>query len=417
MAGGDSELFRVVEKEGALRILLEQLPRPALKTGKYPLDEALGRYLSREVISAEDVPSFARSTMDGYAVRARDTFGASEGSPVYLELSGRVLMGKAATVDVDPGCCCAIPTGGMLPHGADAVVMIEHTALAGETTVEIIQPVGPGDNVVQAGEDIRAGAMLFKAGRRLQAADLGALAAVGIGRVNVYEPLKIGILSTGDEIVDIDSDILPGQVRDINYFALAGLVRNAGAEPVNLGICRDDAENLRVRLRAGLDSCHLVLVSGGSSVGVADLTLSVINKIGRPGVLVHGVSVKPGKPTIIALIDGVPVFGLPGHPVSAMDIFRMLVEPVIVYFYGGDLAAETIKSRLQARLDRNIASVAGREDRIRITLEERNGELWALPVMGRSGLISLMVRADGIAVIPFEAEGVGRGDIVAVELI
>lgn len=380
------------------------------------LNDGLGRFLARDVVSPEKVPPFSRSTMDGYAVRARDTFGATEGNPAYLNLVGKVMMGKQAAVEVGPGETAAIPTGGMLPEGADAVLMIEYTALLDDATVEAVKAVGPGDNVVKAGEDIGEGETLLQAGHRLRPQDLGAIAALGIGEVPVYKPLKVGILSTGDEIVDVGEQPQAGQVRDINYYALAGFVRQSGAEPVRLGICPDNAEALRKKFSQALKECHVLLASGGSSVGVADMTPAVINGLGKPGVLVHGVSVKPGKPTIIALVENVPVFGLPGHPVSALDIYRLLVDPLIQYLYSGAAGIGKIKPRVKARLGRSIASVAGREDRVRVTLEDQGGELWARPVLGKSGLISLMVRSHGVAVIPFEAEGVARGEDVTVEL-
>lgn len=415
--GGDSaELFRVVNIREALKALISRLPETDLASETCGLEDALGRTLATDIVSPEQVPPFPRSTMDGYAVRARDTFGASEGSPAYLSLTGRVQMGEAAARPVGPGEAVAIPTGGMLPEGADAVLMVEYTALADETTLEAARAVGPGDNIVSAGEDIEAGELLMRSGHRLRPQDLGALAALGIAEVKVYQPVRVGILSTGDEIVDVNQQPTAGQVRDINYYALAGFVRQSGGQPVRLGICGDDLENLKERLSEGLASCQVLLTSGGSSVGTADLTPTVINQLGEPGVLVHGVSVKPGKPTIMALVGGVPVFGLPGHPVSAIDIYRLLVDPVIRYLYSGPAALESYRPRLTARIGRNLSSAAGREDRVRVVLEDRGGELWAEPVLGKSGLISLTVRSMGVAVIPFESEGVASGEPVTVEL-
>lgn len=415
-AGDSAELFRVVNIREALEALISRLPEISLARESCGLEDALGRVLAVDVVSPEQVPPFARSTMDGYAVRARDTFGASEGSPAYLDLTGRVLMGETAARPVGPGEAVAIPTGGMLPEGADAVLMVEYTALADETTVEVVRAVGPGDNIVSAGEDIETGELLLRAGHRLRPQDLGALAALGIAEVEVYRPVRVGILSTGDEIVDVERQPVAGQVRDINYFALAGFVRQSGGEPVRLGICGDDLEALRRRLTEGLADCQVLITSGGSSVGAADLTPTVINQLGEPGVLVHGVSVKPGKPTIMALAGDVPIFGLPGHPVSCIDIYRLLVDPVIRYLYGGPAALESYRPQLTARISRNLSSAAGREDRVRVILQDRDGELWAEPVLGKSGLISLTVRSMGVAVIPFEAEGVASGEPVTVEL-
>lgn len=417
MAEGYQDLFRVASLPEALDTLVGQLKPPQPRVETVPTEAALGRFLAADIVSRENIPPFARSTVDGYAVRSSDTFGASESSPAYLKLVGRVLMGQPAPVAVAPGEAAAAPTGGMLPEGADAVVMVEYAATIDDAMVEISKPAAPGENVVGAGEDIREGTVVLGSGRRLRPQDLGALAALGLSSVEVFQPIRAGILSTGDEIVDIDAVLREGQVRDINYFTLAAAVRLSGGAPERLGICPDNAGELLRNLRRGVETCQIVLVSGGSSVGAADLTPAVINELGPPGVLVHGLSVKPGKPTVVALVGQVPVFGLPGHPVSALDIFRLMVDPVIRYLYTGRMEPRLAAPRLRARLSRNVASVAGREDRVRVILEENDGEIWAHPVLGRSGLISLMVRADGVAVIPYEAEGIGQGGEVTVELI
>lgn len=415
MSSNSKELFNVTTHTQALEKMITEMPLPELESEPCALESALGRFLATDVISPEQIPPFARSTMDGYAVKAIDTFGASEGNPAYLEVIGRISMGEAPSGKVGRGQAMEIPTGGMLPPGADAVVMVEYTNLVNESTVEITKAVAPGDNLIKAGEDIKQEEVMYKAGRRLRADDLGALAAVGISEVKVFIPLKVGILSTGNEVVDVDVKPKTGQIRDINYYALSGLVQNSGAQPIRLGICPDDAGALKERLAEGVSQCHIVLISGGSSVGVADLTPAVINELGKPGVLVHGLAVKPGKPTISALVGNVPVFGLPGHPVSALDIYRLMVDPLISYMYSGKVNL-LLQPRVRAKLSRSLASVAGREDRIRVVLEPKGGELWATPLLGKSGLISLMVKSDGVAVIPFEAEGVGQGDEVTVEL-
>lgn len=416
-SGDSAELFKVVDIARALDTLIGRLPPVKPASESCDLESSLGRFLAADIVSPEQVPPFPRSTMDGYAVRAQDTFGASEGNPAYLDLTGRVLMGETAGQAVGAGEAVAIPTGGMLPKGANAVIMVEYTALVDDTTLEAVKAVGPGDNIVSAGEDIEEGDVIMRAGHRLRPQDLGALAALGIAEVEVFQPLKVGILSTGDEIVDVQRQPVAGQVRDINYYALAGFVRQSGGQPVRLGICPDRAEMLRERLLEGLASCQILITSGGSSVGAADLTPTVINQLGDPGVLVHGVSVKPGKPTIMALAGEVPIFGLPGHPVSALDIYRLLVDPVIRYLYAGPAALKQYRPQVRARIARNLSSAAGREDRVRVILEEQDGELWAQPVLGKSGLISLTVRSMGVAVIPFDAEGVARGERVAIELL
>lgn len=410
----DSELFKVTGTAQALEALLGRMRVADRQVETVALEESLGRFLAHDVVSPEDIPPFQRSTMDGFAVAAADTFGASEGSPAYLKVAGRVLMGEMAGTALKGGEAAHIPTGGMLPPQADAVVMVEYTSLLDEQTVEITRPVAPGENVVTAGEDIARNETIFPAGRRLGPYDLGALAAIGMPEVEVFGKVTVGIVSTGDELVDAGETPGPGQVRDINYYALAALVKRSGGEPLRLGIVPDDAAALSATLRQALPSCRLLIISGGTSVGTADMTPAVIDGLGRPGVLTHGLSVKPGKPTIIALIDDVPVFGLPGHPVGALDIFDLMVEPVIRFLITG-VRQPVRPLRLKARLARSLSSVAGREDRIRVSLEHAEDGLVAHPLLGKSGLISRMTRADGVAIIPFEAEGAARGEEVEVE--
>ncbi len=411
-----AELFTVVTPKQALDVLLARLPDPHLEDESCPLEAALGRYLASDIRSPEQVPPFTRSTMDGYAVRAADTFGASGSNPVYLEITGEVAMGEDPGLRLAAGQTAAIATGGMIPDGADAVIMVEYTTTIDAHTLEISSSVGPGENIVGAGKDIGRGELLLEAGRRLRPQDLGALAAVGLPSVPVKRPLRLGLLSTGDEIIDAGDELEAGRIRDINRYSLAASARASGAEPVVLGICGDDEKQLQQHVRQGLRECDMVLISGGSSVGLADLTPRVIEAIGEPGVLVHGLSIKPGKPTILAVLDGKPVFGLPGHAISSMDVYRLVVEPVVHFLFTGDRSPSPDIRRISARIGRNLASVAGREDRHRVTLIHEEDGLRAQPIMGKSGLISLMVRADGVAVIPFEAEGVMRGDRVWVEL-
>lgn len=414
--GDSTELFKVVAVQNALKTTIKHTPRPELKRETVALEEGLGRFLADDIVSQEKVPPFDRSTMDGYAVRSKDSFGATEGNPAYLKLLGRIPMGAASSAGVGSGEALAISTGGALPAGADAVVMVEHTNMLDKNTLEVLKAVAPGENVVKAGEDIDIGEFVLSRGHRLRAQDLGALAALGENRVPVYEPLKVGILSSGDEIVDAGDKPAPGQVRDINYYTLSGMIRQSGAEPVRLGICPDNAEALREMLGAGVRECQMLITTGGSSVGVADMMPKIIKELGEPGVLVHGVSLKPGKPALIAVVEGIPIFGLPGHPLSALDIYRLLVDPVMEYMYRGDAALERVRPHVMAKIGRSIASAAGREDRVRVILEKRGDELWAQPVLGKSGLISLAVRSTGVAVIPYEAEGVENGDEIVVEL-
>ncbi len=414
---GRAELFDVLRPEQALAVIREHLPSREPRLEELPLADCLGRYLARDVTAPEDVPPFTRSTMDGFAVKARDTFGASAANPVYLEVAGTVAMGAKAEVKVRAGTAAAIATGGMLPAGADAVVMSEYCNRIGAGTIEVTRPVGPGENLAGRGDDIQSGETVLRAGEILRPQELGALASLGIEKLSVHARARVGVLSTGDEIVDIDAAAEGGRIRDINRYTLVASLHRSGAEPVSLGICPDDEEELYQRMASGLESCDALIVTGGSSVGALDLTPRVIDRFGQPGVLVHGLAIKPGKPTILAVVAGKPVFGLPGNAVSALDVYRLVVEPV-VHLLGGDTGMKGVPvPTTRARIGRNLSSVAGREDRYRVELVRQEGELWAQPLLGKSGQISLMVRADGVAVIPYEAEGVARGDEVVVELL
>jgi len=379
-------------------------------TEQAPLLDAAGRLLARDVVSTVDLPGFARSTMDGYAVRAADTFGASDSLPALLAMAGEVHMGEIAQVDLPRHSCVRVATGSMLPAGVDAVVMVELTEELDDTTMAILRPVAPGENVVAADEDVARGEVLLTGGRLLREHDIAALAAVGMLDVEVSVGPRVGIISTGDELVDVDAMPSLGQVRDMNSYALHAAARLAGARPEILGIVRDDYASLAQAMRDALPRVDMLIVSGGSSIGVRDFAREAIDSLGKPGVLVHGVAVKPGKPTIIAVADGIPIFGLPGHPVSCLTVFRLLVEPAIARWMGGKL----VRRELSARIGANVASAAGREEYVSVRIVRRNGETWADPIFSKSALISGLASADGTIRIPAGTEGVQKGDVVTV---
>lgn len=382
-----------------------------------PIQEALGLRLAREVRAVDDVPGFDRSTMDGFAVRARETFGASESLPAYLDVSGEVFMGKAAPDQLGPGQVWRIPTGGMLPPGADAVVMVEHTEELDDVTIGVNKPVAPGENIVRRGEDIAAGSPVLGQGHLIRPQDMGLLGAVGVLEVEVLSPLRVAVISTGDEVVDPSENPGPGQVRDINSYALYGMAAAAGARAKIYGIVKDDLGLLRDTLGRALEENDIVLLSGGSSVGTRDVSEGAVRALGQPGVLFHGISIKPGKPTIGAVVGGKPVFGLPGHPVSAMVVFLLLVEPLIKRGrYPATDKEVMLDFPVLAKMVRNIRSAAGREDFVRVTLSPGGAFLAADPVLGKSGLIATMVKADGLAWVPSEKEGVEAGELVWVKL-
>lgn len=377
-----------------------------------PLTEALGRVLAESVVAGSDLPPFPRSTMDGYAVMAKDTYGASEALPALLPVTGEVLMGQAPPGHLNPGQAMKISTGGMLPPGSDAVVMVEYTELLDRETLAVHRPVAPGENTIAKGEDVKAGDVMLSAGHRLRPQDIGALAAIGQSTVYVARRPRVAILSTGDELVPPDKEVGPGQIRDVNTYLLSALVQETGAVPVPLGIVPDRADAMLAALeKTGEYDC--VLLSGGSSAGTRDLTAATINKLGRPGVLFHGVSMRPGKPLIFGIVDGRPYFGLSGNPTSAMVGFLLFVKPLLHKLQGFTEKTFT----LYARPDVNLSSASGREDYFRATLYNRDGEIWATPLLGQANLISTVLRGNALLRIPQNCEGVEAGELVEAILI
>lgn len=411
---GREELLTV---ERALELLFRHAPFRKPGEELRSIEDSYGMVTSRDILSPEDLPSFSRSTVDGYAVHAHDTFGASEGLPAYLTVVSEIPMGASPDFSLGKGECAQIATGGMLPNDADAVVMFEHTQQIDGSTIEVMKPVSPGENVIQAGEDAKKNEVVIQSGHRLRPQDIGALAGLGITRVWVFQRPKVSIISTGDEIVAAHAPILPGQVRDINSYTLTGLVLAAGGDAVRHGIFPDNYELIRNVFERALHDSHMVLITGGSSVGMKDMTAKVINDFGAPGVLFHGVSLKPGKPMIGGVVNDIPVFGLPGHPAAVHVCFEIFVRPVLALQSGeGDNWIQKRKRVVHARMARNVSSSPGREEHIGVYLEERNGEIWAVPLLGKSGLITILIRADGTAVIPIRKSGVSAGDMVEVRL-
>jgi len=404
------EFFKVTDLKKVLEYTSDF---PRVKTEDVPLPEATGRVLAADIFSEVDLPDFMRSTMDGYAISASSTFGASEANPAYLTIRGSVSMGESPAFSVGPGEAAKISTGGMLPDGTDSVVMIEHTETIDKTTIEVYRSVAPGQNVMEKGEDISMGAVLVSDGKRLRAQETGLLAAFGQETVRVYKKPVIGIISTGDEIVPIDETPAPGQIRDINMYTLSDLVKNAGAEPATFGIVRDDFDDLFEKCTLALEKADMVLISGGSSVGTRDFTIQVLAALPDAQILVHGISISPGKPTILAKSHHHAIWGLPGQVVSAMVVFEVVVKPFIEQISGLSIKQKK-EFKLPALLSRNISSSQGRADYIRVRLNEIDGALWAEPILGKSGLINTMVKADGLIEIGVNTEGLDKGTEVEV---
>ena len=410
-----SDLMNLIEIDAAIEVLNDELNNQ-LEVEKVPVTEAEGRILAREIKSEINLPPFSRSTMDGYAVQGEDTFGATENLPIYLEVVGEVKMGEEAQKEIKSGEALAVPTGGMMPPGADAVVMVEYTEELEGNEIEITKSVAAGENVVQAGEDIAAGEVLLAGGHLLRAQDIGALTGIGVTEVEVFRLPEVTVFSTGDELIPPAEEPAVGEIRDINSYSIGSRASKAGAKINYGGIIGDRKEDLVTALESELETSDLIILSGGSSVGIKDLTIEVLNSLGEPGVLVHGVSIKPGKPTILAIIDETPIIGLPGHPTSAMVVFEIVVAPIIQKLAGRRDDEIGVKSQVSARLSRNLASDPGREEYIRVSLEEKDGELWAAPSLGKSSLITTMVEADGLAKVGLGTEGVKQGSKIPILL-
>lgn len=377
--------------------------------------DAVGRVSAAPVIAPHPLPSFPRSTVDGYAVRAVDTHGASESLPAYLALIGEIPMGAPAEVAVGPGQCALIHTGGMLPQGANAVVMVEYTQSVREGEVEVLHALAAGDNVLKIGEDVSAGAVVIPEGVKLRPAEIGGLMAIGKTGVEVAKKPLVGIISSGDEVVAPEEDIGPGQVRDVNAYTLSALIEQAGGIPVRHGIVADSLDAMYKTCSQAINENDIIVITAGSSASTRDLTADIINRLGEPGVLVHGVNVRPGKPTILGMCSGKAAIGLPGNPVSALVIASLFVVPVIHSLLG--FVSKPLRTSVSAKLSINLSSQAGREDWVPVSVLCDGQGCHAKPVFGKSNLIFTLTRADGLVCIPADANGLAAGTLVDVFLL
>ena len=407
------EFLTLLPPSAALDRLISQLPTKAIPE-KIRTEIALGRVTTSAVIAPHPLPEFARTTVDGYAVRAADTFGASESLPAYLQLIGEVPMGGAPDFCLGEAQCALIHTGGMVPEGADAVVMVEYTQVARAGEIETLRAVAVSENLIKVGEDIQTDMEVISAGTRLRPAEIGGLMALGITEISVAQRPRVGIISSGDEVIPPRQRPLPGQVRDVNAYTLSALVKEAGGEPILYGIILDSLEAMFETASQALDECDVVVITAGSSASTRDLTSMLVGQLGKPGVLVHGVNVRPGKPTILGVCDGKAVIGLPGNPVSALVIAGLFVTPVIKTLLGEKISRP--KASVPARLSVNLASQAGREDWVPVRLIKGKDGYQAEPIFGKSNLIFTLVRADGLICIPPDANGLDVGQNVDVIL-
>lgn len=424
------EFFNVLPPDEARQLLFAHttavLPFETIATA-----EAWGRVTAVPIAAAHPLPQFRRSTMDGYAVRAADTHGAGESLPALLQVIAEVHMGQDAAVTLQPGQAALVHTGGMIPVAADAVVQVEHTQVIGNPysvsgkayavhdsqflfEIEVFKAVAAGQNVLQVGEDVAGNAAVLPAGHRLRPQDLGGLLALGIIELTAVRQPRVGILATGDELIPPDHSPTPGQVRDINSYTTAAMVQRAGGLPLLGGIVTDDLATLQLAAVDLLAQCDMLVLSAGSSVSIRDMTAQVIDSLGKPGVLLHGVATRPGKPTIVGAVDGKPVLGLPGNPVSAMVQFDMFGVPAIYRLQG--MKERPRQGLVWARLSQNIASESGREDYVPARLEDGPDGLTATPVFGKSNLIYTLVNADGLLKVPLNKGGLLTGEWVEVRL-
>jgi len=389
----------------------------SIDTEDMPVDQCTHRILANDFIATENIPSFRRSTMDGYAVKASSTYGASESNPTMLFIKESIEMGKVPSYPIDIQEASRIATGGMLPEGADSVVMVEYTDALDDQTIEVFKSVAPFQNVIDVGEDIAMNQVQRKQGQIIRPQDLGAAAALGVQTFCVYQKPIVGIISTGDEIIPISQQPETGQIRDINRYSLSSQIIQSGGKPLFIDNVPDDFESLYHACKQGIQSCHMLLISGGSSVGMRDFTIDVIQKLDHAEIIAHGVSIQPGKPTILARIGNLPVWGLPGHVASAMIVFHVLVRPFLRQLAGERNPPFYAHQTIKARLARNVASSQGRDEYVRVRLESSDDAIEAVPIQGKSGLIRTMVQADGLIKISENAEGLEQGDWVDIMLL
>jgi molybdopterin molybdotransferase len=408
------EFFKVQTPDELYKKLDRFKPLGSEKVG---IEDSLHRILSEDISSSINLPEFRRSTVDGFALKAKDTYGASEKNPAIIRLIGEIPMGEVSNMEVNGGEAIKVATGGMVPNGADAVQMVEFTECVDSDTLHVFKTLSPLENVIQVGEDVKAGETVLHKGHLIRPQDIGLMAGIGKTDVRVYLRPRVGIISSGDEIIPIDYIPAPGEIRDINRYTIVSMVKEAGGIPFFLGIAKDLFNDLKEKIESGLRESDMVAITGGSSVGTLDLTREVLQSFPGTEILAHGISIRPGKPTLLADIQGKPFLGLPGHPVSAIVIFHFFGKPLLKILSG--LSQEMIyhQIKVKAKASRNIPSVPGREDYVRVKIEERDGTLWAHPIFGKSGAIAHLVLADGLIRIGMNEEGLEEGEEAEVFLL
>lgn len=397
---------KLVSVDEALEIFFKETQIKKPETTIVPLNSALNRVLAEDIVAEEDLPKFDRSAVDGYAVRAEDTFEASQFKPKILKLTEKDSVGVKEARQ--------IWTGNPIPNGADAVVMLENTKRV-NNNIEVWVSVAPGENVSRRGEDVRKGEVAVKAGTRLKPPHLGLIAALGISKVKVFERPKIAILATGNELVRVGEKPGKDQIFESNSITFSALCRELEAEPIDLGIARDDVDEILGKLNIGLEKADAIITTGGTSVGVLDLVPEAVNRIGKPGVIVHGVAMRPGMPTALAVVNGKPIIILSGNPIAAMFGFEVFARPLIFKILG--MEREIARPIVQAKLTRRVTTALGRRTFVRVKVFQHGEEMLAEPISARgSGIISTMTKANGYVVVPENREGLEAGETVSVHL-
>jgi len=407
-------LLNVKDVEEVLTIIEDNFFPDNRRIERVDLTSSLGRVVARDVIANSNIPPFDRSVVDGYAVKSSNTFGASDAMPAILDITGEIRIGQKPPGDIKEGQCMYVPTGGMLPEGSDAVVMIEDTGELGSDGIAVYKPVSLWENTMRRGEDIKDGHVVVEKNTVIRPRHVGVLSSAGFKEIEVIQKPRVSIISTGDELIEPGKELKPGQIWDINTYSLAASVVEDGGHPVLEGIVRDQRDILKQRVTDAVKNSDVVLISGGSSAGFRDYTAEIINGMGNPGVMVHGVSIKPGKPTIVGKVDNKPVIGMPGQPVSSLVVYKVLISPLIRKLAG--YPSKQINT-IKAFCEENYASAAGREEYLMIDLMEKEGKIYALPVYGKSGMITTISSARGMVKITRNKEGLYKGEEVEVILL
>ncbi|NLL81434.1 MAG: molybdopterin molybdotransferase MoeA [Tissierellia bacterium] len=407
------DFFNVVTIDKANEIIMNNFFDYKFEVEIVDILDAANRILAEDVISDINVPDFNRSTVDGYSIIVEDSHGATGSIPTILTKIGEVRMGERAQGDIITGQAMYTPTGGMIPSNASGVIMIENTELMDDETLLIYKPISNGENMVFRGDDIKKGQVALRKGRKIDLGAIGVLASLGISKVKVFKKPKFYIISTGDEIIDLDEKASLGKIRDINSYALYSMIEKMGCQVVDRTIVKDDYDLLRLEVEKGVDLADIVLLSGGSSVGTRDYTEKVIASFGSKGVLLHGLAIKPGKPTIIGEANGKLIVGLPGHPVSSIIVFKTIIEEYLRQKLGNT----EILPQVKAITEYNFPSSPGKRTYHMVQLREEDGTYHASPSFGKSGMITLLSKSQGYIVIKEHEEGINKGEERVVYLL